>query len=508
METAQIHPGKTKFNILWIGVDQMRADSLTNSQVQTPHLDLLAQEGVQFQRAYSPSSLCTPSRGSMFTGLYAFNHGMGTNCDMYHALARELPHPEQLLHTHLLDLGYRCGFTGKWHVGTELGPVDYGFEGMNIPGYGDLRRDEGYQEYLHDNGLSYGSIKNPIYANHDQQTLIAGEWNGPLESTPTYYLTNYTLDLLDEFARSYREDDQPFFLTCQYWAPHGPNLPSPEFVGRHIREAIPAPDNYPDDYTGKPRRLARFVNSFFQKLPDSWDAWQQVAGLSYDFTTLVDEQIGRLLTRLGELELADNTIVVFTSDHGDMMGSHGLQDKGFMYEEAHRVPLIIRLPGQRVGNIRHELVYNMDIMPTLFDLIGKEMDTAVDGQSLVPFLNYDTTPEAGREAIYLEFHGIRYLHTQRGVVTRDGYKYIFNPDDEDELYNLRTDPVEMHNLLMDDSHHPKVDSLREQLIDMARQYGDPVQDCIAKWFGRWQNYSGQPDVSSAYVVEGKTNIKE
>ncbi|MCK4899369.1 MAG: sulfatase-like hydrolase/transferase, partial [Anaerolineales bacterium] len=191
METAQLHPGKTKLNILWIGVDQMRADSLTNSQVQTPHLDLLAQEGVQFQRAYSPSSLCTPSRGSMFTGLYAFNHGMGTNCDMYHALARELPHPEQLLHTHLLDLGYRCGFTGKWHVGTELGPVDYGFEGMNIPGYGDLRRDEGYQEYLHDNGLSYGSIKNPIYANHDQRTLIAGEWNGPLESTPTYYLTNY-----------------------------------------------------------------------------------------------------------------------------------------------------------------------------------------------------------------------------------------------------------------------------------------------------------------------------
>jgi len=382
----------------------------------------------------------------MFTGLYAFNHGMGTNCDMYHALASELPDPSQLLHTRLLEAGYRCGYTGKWHVGTELGPADYGFEGMSIPGYGDLRQDAGFQQYLVDNDLSYGPIKNPIYANHDQQTLIAGEWNGPLESTPTYYLTNYTLDLLDDFARSCQDDDQPFFLTCQYWAPHGPNLPSPEYVGRHDRDAIPSPDNYPDDYSGKPRRLSRFVNSFFQNLPDSWEAWQQVAGLAYDFTSLVDEQIGRLLARLEELGLADNTIVVFTSDHGDMMGSHGLQDKGFMYEEAHRVPLLIFAPGEKGGMVRDELVYNMDIMPTLFDLVGVDVGEQIDAQSLMPTLGQEKNSQSGRDALLLEFHGIRYLHTQRGLVTRDGLKYIFNPDDEDELYDLNTDPVEMQNL--------------------------------------------------------------
>ena len=115
-------------NILWIGVDQMRADALLNPFVQTPNLDRLRARSVLFHHAYSPSSLCTPSRGSMFTGRFAFNHGMGTNCDMYHALARELPQPQQLLHTGLQGLGYRTGFTGKWHVGTDLGPADYGFE--------------------------------------------------------------------------------------------------------------------------------------------------------------------------------------------------------------------------------------------------------------------------------------------------------------------------------------------------------------------------------------------
>ncbi len=493
--SRQSHP-----NILWIGVDQMRADSLNTPVCQTPHLDRLAQKSVNFSRAYSPSSLCTPARGSMLTGLYAFKHGMGTNCDMYHALARELPHPEQLLHRGLQNLGYRCGFTGKWHVGAKLGPRDYGFEGMSVPGYGDLRKETEFQQYLTENNLTYGAIKDPIYANDSQQTLIAGKWNGSLESTPTYYLTNATLDVLDEFARTQKEEGRPFFLTCQFWGPHGPYLPSPEYAGRHDRCTIPKWINYPDNYEGKPRRLERFTQSFFRKLPATWAEWQEVIGLAYDFTTQVDEQIGRILARLEALELEANTLVVFSSDHGDLLGSHGLYDKGFMYEEAHRIPLLVRLPGQQNACVSDALVYNMDIMPTIFDLLD-ECLSEVDAQSLLPYLiNGETCAAIGRDALYLEFHGIRYLHTQRGLVSRDGYKYIFNPHDEDELYDLNSDPGELHNLLPDADQHPRTNKLREQLIALARQYDDPVQDCIAKWFGQWRNYSGQPDVSSAYAV--------
>ncbi len=491
-------------NILWIGVDQMRADTLLNPFVQTPNLDRLRAQSVLFHNAYSPSSLCTPSRGSMFTGLFAFNHGMGTNCDMYHALARELPHPEQLLHTRLQEMGYRTGFTGKWHVGTELSPADYGFEGLSIPGYGDLRRDAGYRRYLKENNLSYGPIKNPHFANRNRQTLQAGEWNGPLESTTTHYLTNVTLELLDDFARTHKKTRQPFFLTCQYWAPHGPYLPSPEYVGRHDRAAIPQPANWPDDYSSKPRRFHRLVNSFFAKLPDTWEAWQQIIGLIYDYISLVDEQIGRLLDRLEELGLADNTMVVFTSDHGDMQGNHGLQDKGYLYQEAHRVPLMVCLPGQIESRERNQLVYNMDIFPTILDLLGQNADDELDGQSFLPCLSEEGNQLPGRDELYLEFHGIRYLRTERSLITRDGLKYIFNPADNDELYDLNEDPYEMNNLLAGKASHPRADELRQQLIDVARRYNDPVQECIAKWFGQWSNTSGQIDVSSMYeFVEHK-----
>jgi arylsulfatase A-like enzyme len=487
------------FNILWIGVDQMRADSLSNHVCQTPFLDRLVEESANFRRAYSPSSLCSPARASMYTGLFAFNHGMGTNCDMYHSLARELPDPEQLLHKRLLKLGYRCGFAGKWHVGTELSPGDYGYEGMNIPGYGDLRRYAAYLNYLEENDLSYGPVKNPNYSNYNQQTLNSGEWNGPLESTPTYFLANFAIDLLADFAAAWKKEKKPFFLNCQFWAPHGPYLPSPEFLGRHDRSMIPPWGNFPDNYEGKPRSLNRFVNSFFRNLPSTWEGWQEQIGLGYDFTTMLDAQIGRLLQKLDELGLSESTAVVFTSDHGDMMGSHGLQDKGFMYEEAHRIPLLIRLPGQKNGFSCEELVYNMDIMPTLFDLIGEELESHLDSQSLLPYLKGQEHPV--REAIYLEFHGIRYLQTQRGLVTKDGMKYIFNPGDDDELYDLNEDPSEMHNLIAGDLEHPRLGELQNLLIQMARTHNDPIQDCIAKWFGQWQNYSGQPDVSSQYLVE-------
>ena len=337
---AKEHP-----NVLWIGVDQMRADTpgyAGNAICQTPTLDRLAAEGVSFSRAYTPAAQCTPARASMLTGRYAFHHGMGTNCDMYHALASELPHPGQLLHHRLKARGYRCGYAGKWHVGTTNGPTDYGFEGMNLPGYGDLKQAEGFKRYLKENGLSYGPVERAIYGNSDETTLLGGRWNGPLESTPTYYLANYAIDLLDRFAAS----DSPFFLTCQFWAPHPPYLPSPEYAGQHDRNSLPPWANFHDDLAAKPENLRRFRRDFYRTLPETWEAWQELVGLYYDYTALVDAQVGRIVKRLDALGIAEDTLLVFTSDHGDMNGAHGgLFDKGFMYEEMHRVPLIVRYPG-------------------------------------------------------------------------------------------------------------------------------------------------------------------
>jgi len=480
-ESSQINP-----NILWIGVDQMRADTLLNDFVKTPNLDRLRSQSTCFTRAYSPSSLCTPARGSMYTGLFAFKHGMGTNCDMYHALAREMPQPEQLLHTRLQAQGYRTGFTGKWHVGTKLGPADYGFEGMSIPGYGDLRDDQGFQRYLLENGLSYGPIRNPIYANHDQQTLMAGEWDGPVESTPPHFLANYSIELLEEFSRTYCEGGQPFFLTTQFWAPHGPYLPSPEYVGTHDRTAIPPWPNWQDDYHGKPDRYPRLVNSFFAKLPSTWQEWQELIGLAYDYTTQVDAEIGRLLTKLDELDLAENTVIIFESDHGDMLGSHGLNDKGYMYEEAHRVPLMVRLPGQQKPHTHDALVYNMDIFPTILDVTRVPHPDYVNGQKVIEGPGKSLTyawnnPEAktNHPTQYFEMTGFMGVYHEGWTLAGKPYRVPWSVDPSElakfdplntewELYNVDEDPTQSNDIAA--QHPEKVKELEKIFMQEAEKY--------------------------------------
>ena len=262
-------------NILWIGLDQIRFDSLGvngNAICRTTNMDRLAKQGVNFTRAYTPCSLCSPARASMFTGRYAFNHGMGTNCDMFHSLSSELSRPEELLHTHFTDAGYSVGYSGKWHVGTELGPGDFGFEGMSLPGYGNITGQDCFKEYLSEKGLEY-SIDSQIYVNPEEQTLLGGHWNGPVESTPPHYLANYTMEKINEFT----ERDKPFFMTCQFWGPHGPHLPSDEFYGLHDRSSIEPWSNWEDDLKDKPSRISRESNSFYQNHPRTWDECRELA---------------------------------------------------------------------------------------------------------------------------------------------------------------------------------------------------------------------------------------
>lgn len=486
-------------NVLWIGVDQMRADTpgfAGNSVCRTPNLDALANQSVVFNRAYAPASQCSPSRASMLTGLYAFAHGMGNNADMYHAMANELPHPEQLLTTDLSQLGYRLGYIGKWHVGKSLGPADYGFEGMNIPGYGDPAREPSFRHHLSEKGLSFGPIEEPIYGN-GKTTLLGGTWGGPVETTPERYLTDLTCELLDTWSGG----DQPFLITCQYWAPHPPYLPTPEFKGTHDRESIRPWVNATDDLEGKPASIRRFREDFYRTLPTTWEGWRELVGLSYDYTAMLDAEIGRLLTFLREKGLEDDTMVVFTSDHGDMNGSHGLFDKGFLYEEAHRVPLMFRWPAAWRPRRSEDLASNMDILPTILDAASHPVQGR-HGRSLLPILRGQPDAETRRHLL-LEGHGMRQLASQRALVTSGGLKYIFNPSDYDEVYQLSTDPGELTNLLVatGTGQDPRardvdVEALRRLLLQAMFEVGDPLMEYAAKLFGDWSNRAGQPDASA------------
>ncbi len=483
-------------NILWIGLDQIRFDTLGvngNTICRTPNMDRLAKQGVNFTRAYTPCSLCSPARASMFTGRYAFNHGMGTNCDMYHSLSSELSRPEELLHTHFSNAGYSTGYSGKWHVGTELGPGDFGFEGMSLPGYGNITSLECFKEYLSENNLDY-SIDSQIYANPEEQTLLGGRWNGPVESTPPHYLTDYTMDQIDEFSKR----DDPFFMTCQFWGPHGPHLPSNEYYGLHDRSAIKPWSNWEDDLKKKPSRISRESNSFYRNHPKVWEQCRDLVGLYYDSTAMVDYEIGRLLDYLEEKGLKENTIVVLSTDHGDMTGSHGGQlDKGMLYEEAQHIPLIISWPGNLEISTSDDLSMNMDIMPTLMDLAGIPVPDEIDAISLKETL-LGKPDRKKRKTLLLEFHGLRFLYSQRAIISEDNWKYIFTPGDMDEIYNLNEDPGEMNNLIDDSAYSEKKFILQNEIRLATAQNKDPLRDCVSKFFGIWNTGSGQIDATSFF----------
>jgi arylsulfatase A-like enzyme len=477
-------------NVLLIGVDQMRSDVAGPEKTVpavTPALDQLYVQSANFTRAYSSCPLCSPARASMFTGDYAFRHGMGTNCDMYHSLATELPDPSRLLHRVFQDAGYRTGFIGKWHVGTTKGPASFGFEGMDLAGYGNVAMSPAFLSYLDANGLTY-SVEPTVFLNPDRQTKLAGNWNGPAASTPSYYLTERTIDLLSGYA----DADVPFFATVQYWDPHQPHLVADEYRGITDRTAISAWPNFADDLSGKPRRVARERDDFYRLHPRSEEELIAYIGHYCDHLAMLDAQIGRLLAWLDESGLADQTLVVFTSDHGDMTGGHGgLIDKGLLYEEAIKIPLLFRHPSLVPGE-RDQLAMNMDILPTALDWLGLDAPPR-HGVSLAPSLADQNAP--GRENLLVEYHGLRFLYSQRALLFDDGWKFIFTPGDDDELYDLKNDPGEMDNLAGDAKAADVLARCRASMIAETARLDDPLRDCVAKFNGLWNTGSGQFDAT-------------
>ncbi len=478
-------------NVLLIGVDQMRSDVAGPGKTVpalTPHLDRLYRESASFTRAYASCPLCSPARASMFTGDYAFKHGMGTNCDMYHSLSTELIDPSRLLHYRLQDAGYRTGFIGKWHVGTTRGPADFGFEGMDLAGYGNVTMSPDFLAYLDREGLSY-SVEPTVFLNPDRQTMLAGDWRGPVASTPAYYLTERMIGLLSDYA----EAGDPFFATVQYWDPHQPHLVADGFRGITDRSKIAAWSNFHDDLSGKPRRVGRERDDFYRLHPRTEDEVIAYIGHYCDHMAQLDAQIGRLLDWLQSAGLSDETLVIFSSDHGDMTGAHGgLIDKGLLYEEAIRIPLLFRHHEIAAGE-RPQLAMNMDILPTVLDLLGLGVPDR-HGESLVPALK--APGQAGRGALLVEYHGLRFLYSQRALITGAGLKFIFTPGDYDELYDLNTDPGECTNLAATAEHSGTLSDLRLAMMTETARIGDPLRDCVAKFSGVWNTGSGQFDVTS------------
>lgn len=463
-------------NILFIQTDQQRRDSLPcygNPDVQAPHIDRLAAEGVVFDNAFTTIPLCAPARASMLVGKRPIHHGILYNVESGCVAGRDFFPGQQGFAPALLQRGYRCFHVGKWHIGSQLSAGKCGFEGEHYPGYGWPAEHPHYLRYLREQGLEGMTLRDTVHAEGvgDRQgpLLSAIQEGGEAASVP-YYLADEAISAIRAAVTENRE----FFVACDFWGPHAPYILPEEYMGIYDPKSLTLPDFGREGLADKPR-LHRDYARYWGVHNFSPPQWAHLLAACYGYVSLIDAQVGRMLACLEELGIADQTAVVFTSDHGGMVGSHGLMDKGpFLYDEVVRIPMIIRLPGVDPAPRREErIVYNMDVMPTFLELAEAAVPEGLDAVSLKALLQGHDKNWPARTAAYSEYHGHQAPACGKMIRT-DRAKYIFNACGQDEFYDLHTDPHECRNLIDEPTWQEDIAQLRAELGEFLHEQGDPI----------------------------------
>lgn len=280
------------------------------------------------------------------------------------------------------------------------------------------------------------------------------------------------LDEASAMLETYGREQEPFFLVVSFLEPHWPNVLPGAYASMYDPASIPPWPNFDDPFDDKPRTNAAGTEHFGVE-GFTWEDWQPVVGRYLGAVSFLDEIIGRLLGRLADAGLAEETAVIVSTDHGDMAGSHRQFNKGpLMYEEVYHVPLVIRGPGLPAGT-SDALTSHVDLIPTLLDLCGVS-PTKSHGRSLLPLQQHKTP---WRDALMCEFHGDEFgLYSQR-MLRRDRYKLVYNPNDVRELYDLEDDPFELRNLAL----LPEYREVRRELEDALLLIMQETEDPLRQW---------------------------
>jgi arylsulfatase A-like enzyme len=502
-------------NVLLLLTDQERydvsaprdsEDASGTPDVQTPAMDRLQAEGMRFDRAYTPVSICSSARASLLTGLYPHAHGMLNNCHEADAVRPNLPSDLPTFGELLADAGYDNTYVGKWHVGRDQTPADFGFEYL---GGGDSHHDDAdpaFLEYLDEHGVEPGAIEleDAVYTNDETDEPIAATNPVPEEATRTYYLAEQTVERIRELGEGDRDDgndrdgegdhgsdenEEPFFHRTDFLGPHHPYVVPEPYASMYDPEDIEPWPTFAETFDGKPRAHEQYL-SYRNVEGFDWDRWSRAVAKYFGFVTFIDRQIGRILDALDEAGLADDTVVVHAADHGDFTGSHRQFNKGpMMYEETYHVPLMARWPGRTdPGTGRDEFVHLHDLMPTFLEIGGVEPPEGIHGRSLVPLLEGNApgdgsdgaaNPDDWRDSAFAQYHGDEFgLYSQRMVRT-DDYKFVYNGPDRNELYDLRDDPHELRNLI----DHPEYEAVRDELAERLARWMRETNDGLSQWVG-------------------------
>ncbi len=442
-------------NILFVMVDEMRFDAMGcagHPTVKTPTLDALAAQGVMFRNAYTVSPVCCPARASVFSGRYPHVHGVRRN---------GLPHNdgEIFLPSILRHYGYHTAIAGKLHYNPKR--FDYGFDVFHTFTNEGPSPENGHIAYLrnkHGRGAAKWAVKKGTQPWPDDELgKDVGEFAYPMEDFETEWITDRSIAYLRERARA----QQPFFLFTSYLKPHSPSVEPKPYFDLYDPAKIPVKPLPPNAKEQRARAKGRARRKFI----DDEQMQRVMTALYYGAITHIDNELKRLFVELERLGLAGNTIVVFTSDHGNMLGDRGLWFKDFMYEGSAHVPLLMKIPGGRKHEVK-EIVENIDLAPTLLDLAGLPVPAGIQGRSCRRLL------ETGRQPGWKN----RCISDLTATMHLAGsYKYIDNHNGILELYDLSKDPEEKNNLASDPRSKPRLLLAQRELERWKAEKPGPVR---------------------------------
>lgn len=492
---------KARPNIVYIMTDDHTEQMMScygHSPIQTPNLDRIAQEGVIFNQSYVANSLSGPSRACIMTGKHSHKNGFTNN---EHGI---FDGSQQTMPKLMQKAGYETAIIGKWHLVSD--PT--GFDHWEIlPGQGDYY--------------------NPTFITQDGQRHIEKG-----------YCTDIITDKSIEWIEN-RDDSKPFILFVHHKTCHRPWLPDLKYLNEYENQTFELPETFYDTWEGREAAgqqemsiasahdmdisydckiytkgdSTRLSDSYLNMVgrldpADQQTYWQFYDSITNEFishnyegkalteakfqrymrdyakvTKSLDDNVGRLYDYLQEKGLLDNTLVVYTSDQGFYMGEHGWFDKRFMYEESFHTPLIMRLPDgyERRGWVS-DMVQNIDYAPTFIEMAGAEVPADIQGRSLIPLLKGKETEGEWRDALYYHYYEYPAEHAVKrhyGIRTKD-WKLIhfYNDNDQWELYDLRNDPNELHNVYNDPKYVKQQAMLHERLRELQKEYDDDIEEQI------------------------------
>jgi choline-sulfatase len=447
----------TRPNVLLILTDQQRPDTLGfrgQTPCNTPNIDRLAAEGISFDDAITPCPLCLPARAALFTGRYPTQNDMMSNstghlrsCEMLEAFRAA---------------GYQVNYAGKWHMGAgNIG----NFTDRNA---GDSTQD--YSRWCRDQGLIDGWMFNdPVTRTHRTPSMSVPKVHRQdlaVDKTNEAYITNFAVDMIRT-----RDRGRPFFQVVSYNGPHPPFMIPEPYFGMYDPDEIVMPLNFGPQPGEHPVLEASYYRRLFEDQGSDFDDWRASYAVYWGFVSMIDEFIGKVLDGLADEGLADKTIVLFASDHGEMLGAHGLWHKMVPFEESLRVPLILEVP-KGPGAVRAATQASLvDVAPTLAALCGV---SGPDWQGRDLLAGDLDVPD--RPAVFAMHQPIGdWMHTTDWRMIREGgFKYVWHRGMADELFDLSADPGERVNLAAESGCHGRLTSLHAALGAFLEQTADPL----------------------------------